>query len=146
MSNQVQVSKEELEKNIEELTTEYNTHVESLTNVEAKLNDVKDKSFSLLKQLYKQRKFSDPSTHGALANLEKEYDESESLISGQQSDHYQELIVCFRQLQKLRQLQHTYLVGIINGLQKELAAVKSGQNVEDVSHAVNAEVRQNNLA
>jgi hypothetical protein len=152
MTTPPQLSKEELEKNIEDSSNEYNANVELLATAETKLNDTKDKSFQLLRQLYKQRKFSDPSTHAALADLEKEYETSESAINEQQSVHYQEVLVCFRQLQKLRQLQHTYLVGIINGLQKEITGLKaqqggpSGVDVVDPLQGSSSTVRANNLA
>ncbi len=137
----VSPTKEELEKNIEELTNEYNSNVEKLVLLEVALNDAKDASHTLLKRLYEQRKFSSFSSREELNKLENEYEDTNSKVVEKQSDCFKKQSLCFKQLQSLRQLQHTYLVGIINGLQKELAAIKAAQDTEDVTQSI----RSNNL-
>ncbi len=121
---QQQIDKEETEKEIKKLSDEYNANAERLNASEVKLNNAKDKSLRLLKQLYKQRKYSDPSTHSALADLERQYEESENSITEEQNGHYDLIQECFRQIQKLRLLQTNYLVAVINSLQKELSDYK----------------------
>jgi hypothetical protein len=134
-------SREELEKNIEELTIEYNANVEKLLQLEVELNDSKDRRHSAIKSLYENKKFSF-SRDENFSNLEKEYAEVSELVVVQQQDCFKKQSQCFKQLQNLRQLQHTYLVGIINGLQKELSAAKAPQDVEDLTSKA---VRQNNI-
>lgn len=119
-----QINKEEVERELQSLGDEYNANVEKLTNAEVTLNNTKDRSFQLLRQLYKQRKYSDPSTHAALSDLEAKYEASEAEISRDEKSHYEIMQECFRQLQKLRQLHTNYLVAVINSLQKEIAELK----------------------
>ncbi len=137
------LSKEELEKNIDTLTNEYNTNVEDLVETESELSKVKSRGFELLKKLYEQKKFHSFSNPNSLNGLEKEYNDNNSVISEKQTEYYDKQTICFKQIQKLRQLQHTYLVGIINGLQKEISELKSSQNTEDITHSINK--RENNL-
>jgi hypothetical protein len=135
------LNREDFERTIKELSDEYNVSIEKMVDIELKLSDSKDLSLKLLRKLYKQRKFSDPSTHSALNALEIEYNESEDQTVEAQHDHYEKLLVCFRQLQKLRQVQNNYLVGIINGLQKEVSDLK----LSNGSEASKTEARVNNL-
>ncbi len=122
-------TKEELEKNINELTLSYNANVENLSALELELTDIKDKGFVLLKNLYEQRKFSSFGSSADLKKLENEYLESIDSIKEKQTECYKKQSTCFKQLQTLRQLQHTYLVGIINGLQKEISNNKETDEI-----------------
>lgn len=120
---------ETLERNIKEISDAYNKNVESLVPLESKLVDLKDEGLNLLRQLYKQRKFSDPSTHASLNELERQYDGIEQSITTNQAEHYKILQVCYKQLLKFQQLQHNLLVGIINGKDKKIEELKAAGEI-----------------
>ena len=122
---QQQNTQKELETTLKQLGDEYNKQIETLSECEVTLNTLKDKSYQSLKTLYRQFKSNDPKASTNLPQLENEYEKNEQVITDKQGEHYTELQSCFRTLQKLRQVQHTYLVGVINGLQRQVDELKA---------------------
>ncbi len=128
-----QISLEEAEKDIKKYGSEFNTSAVKLNEVELKLLEMKDECFDLLQQLYEQTKqFSSPTAQVATADLEKKYNDSYAALAEQESDHYNAVLVCFRQLQRLNHLQNAYSAAIINGLQKELNEVKPPKRADNI--------------
>ncbi len=131
------IDKDESEREIKALSDEYNSNAEKLNAAEVRLNELKDKSYTLLRRLYQLQK-SDTHDASALDALERQYNISEHDVNEARLEHYEWMSVCFRQIQKLRLLQTNYLVAVINSLQKEVADLK--QPSESFPH-----VREDNL-
>ena len=143
---QVDVAK--LEKDIKDANDVYNTSLEEFSGQELTLRELESSSFNLLQGLYKQFKFTDPSAHHTLKDLENQYNNSLSDIEENRRVCYEKQGLCLRNLQKLRSLQNNYLVGLINGLQTQVAELKGTSPSSSTGTAANSstEQRTNNLA
>ncbi len=139
MQSQQSVDVAKMEQDIKDAHEVYNSSLEEFTDKEHSLRELECSSFSLLQNLYKQFKHTDPSAHHSLKNLENDYHNSLSDIEEKRKECYEKQSICLRNIQKLRTLQNNYLVGLINGLQSQLAELR-GSNTEHVQ-----EQRANNL-
>ncbi len=127
MSESKQISAEEVEKEIKKADEEFRSTLEKLYELELNTNELKDKSFQLLRELHRSKKFTDTPTK-ELEALEKKYDISELDVVDAQLEHYKWLQSGFRQSQKLRQLQTNYLIAVVNGKQKEIDELKEASS------------------
>jgi hypothetical protein len=121
---QTELNREEMEKNIKDLNEQYNTALEEFNEVDRLFREAESFSFGLLRELYKQFKNANPSEHSSLKELENQYENSLSDIDEKRRKCLDKQSVSFRHLQKLRVMQNTYLVGIINGLQARVSELE----------------------
>ena len=100
----------------ESLNTEYNKSIEELTPAETAVQDAQTKVFKLLLDLSKKSPIDIKSSDA--------YNELFLELVDLKEDVYNKQSNSFRLLQKLRQAHTTYLMAVINTLQKENAELK----------------------
>lgn len=118
----MQMTQTELEENIKSLNEENRASHETLLELESTMKSKETTSFELLQKLFKKVKQTPDAN---ISDLEFEYHDSLAYLKEASDKHYKQLCVCHKQIQKLRSLENTYLVGLINSLQKDVEAAKS---------------------
>lgn len=123
----------ELEQSIKEVNDAYNAVLEELIDLEQSFRDAESKSFSILQNLYKQYKNTDAALLSSLSSLETDYQNSLSVVEERRKECYDKQQTVLRHLQKLRTLQNTYLVGVINGLNTQLSELKGQERPNNLT-------------
>jgi hypothetical protein len=116
----------EYENEIKEQRELFNSELEKLNTLQNEFHSMERKSFNLLKKLYKNKRNNTVDLHG-----EEEYEESIQLLDEHRIVVYTHQTECFNLLQKLRNLQNNYLVGIINGLQDQIKELSKNKLEKD---------------
>jgi hypothetical protein len=133
------LNQEELEKDIQEVNDLYTSTLEELSELDASFREAETNSFRLLQNLYKQYRHTDANAHSSLRDLDREYENSLGEVRVKRDECYEKQTACFRHLQKLRGLQNTYLVGLINGLKLQIEELKKPEtpSISDPATRVN---------
>ncbi len=118
----------EQEEKIRELSEEYNSSMEELAEIESRLNGSKETSYQLLRLMYSDMKSKVTLDSKEFQELESKYAENEKELAKEYNTHYEKLLGCFARLQRLRQTQNTYLIGLINDMKKEIDSLNAKLN------------------